>query len=182
MSNQRKFIKKAFELIKNSFEEFTNENIYLIIRNHKKIKSNEKDIIRLEYIDKGDHINYFIYMIDDCSQFLDKQSKFYKSLSLESEDILEPLNIITKNDILIKEKAIIIMFLLHEFGHISHVKKFMNFSIFNNLRSINDQALYLFMNTSKDENINIGKQFLFGEHYAEMFKFKHFYKIWKQLQ
>ncbi len=182
MSNQRKFIKKAFELIKNSFEEFTNENISLIIRNHEKIKFNEKGIIKLEHIDKCDHVNYFIYMIDDCYRFLDKRPELYQSLRVESKKFLESLNIITENDTLILEKAIIINFLLHEFGHISHIKQFVNYSIFNNLRNINNQSIYLFMNSREDKNVNIKKHLLFGEHYAEMFKFKHFYKIWKQLQ
>jgi len=183
MSNQRKFIKKVFELIKNSFEEFTNENISLIIRNHEKIDPNEKNIIKLEYIDKRDHINYFIYMVDDCYQFLNKRPKFYQELCNEDKEFLESLNIIAQDDI-IPEDCIIIDFLLHEFGHISHMKNVLSISTFReflNLKNINDQSIDLFNNSRENKNVNIGQDFLFGEHYAEMFKFKHFYKIWKKL-
>ncbi len=185
MSNQRKFIKKAFELIKNNFEEFNTEDISLIIRDDTKIRDHE-DVIRVEYIiDKPDHINYIIYMVDDCYGFLNNRPKFRQSLSTENRDFLESLNIITQDDILIPEDIIIIAFLLHEFGHISHTKKFLNISTIsdlNNLRNIHDRALALLLNLKGCNDVYMRQSSLFSEHYAEMFKFKHFYKIWKQLQ
>ncbi len=185
MSNQRKFIKKVFELIKNSFEEFTNENISLIIRNHTKIKPHEGDVIKLEYISQRDHVNYFIYMVDDCYRFLDNRPKFHQSLCFENREFLESLGIMAQNDIFIPEDAIVIDFLLHEFGHISHMKRFLNISTLHeviNLRNINDQSIALFLNSKECKDVYMRQYFLFGEDYAEMFKFQHFYKIWKLLQ
>ncbi len=182
MSNQRKFIKKAFEYIKNHFEEFRNENISLIIRNHTKVKYTEK-VIKLEYIDKSDdQVNYIIYMVDDCYQLLKDRPNFYESIYLEDKDFLESLNIITEDDISIPEEIIIIDFLLHEFGHISHIKKILDIStprVYRNIAHINNQSIALLLNS---KGMKYLEGFSFGENYAEMFKFKHLYKIWKELQ
>jgi len=183
MSDKRKFIKKTFELIKNNFEEFNNEDISLIIANHNKIKRYD-NVIRVEYIDKCDHIGYIIYMVDDCYNFLDNIPGFNQSLCTENRVFLESLGIMTQHDTSVPEDAIIIAFLLHEFGHISYTKKFLNISTIqeiSNLRNIHDQSIKLLLNSKECNDVYMRQCFLFGEHYAEMFKFQHFYKIWKQL-
>lgn len=171
-----KFIIKIFDTIIDNFDQFKNLDIKLCLQ----IISRDIPVFNVEYrISNKDKINNIsINVINDIETFKIKFPNRYKELYDTNSEFLDSI------DIEQTEEIMIICAILHEFGHIDQIIKFIN-----NTRPI--KFKYFEENVLSCLKLIFGQKFYSDivyhnfrpdELYAEMFKFKYFNKIYKLLK
>jgi len=179
MSDQSKFITKIFNLIKNSFDEFRDTDIVLEIKAYNEIPK-EKSVFHVDWIGYHDHIDFTMTVVKNFEVFKKKDPKWYKYLLDINSEFLESLNIE------VVEQPLILINILHEFGHIHQLLYFLkkyHIAQYSNFESVNWAAVRLILGKPSRKN-NIYENSIFFQHmmfdelYANMFKFKHFLKFW----
>ncbi len=186
MSDQSQFIKEAFYLIKNSFDVFNKDkdlNISLKICSVDDFTKEDYDIAFMYYKfdEKSGMEQIEISIINDINT-LEQES--FNDLIQTNKTFLE------SNKIPIREQALLLGLLLHEFGHIYHHKhwckmrfswddyvdfKNLNFSYATTVIRHNSHII-----DETDEN-QFFRKYIFTEVFAEQFKFEHFMRFWKLL-
>lgn len=188
MSNQTTFIKKAFEIIKNEFPEIDTKELVLDIYD----VDNMKEDVTPAYIEHNMHYDQTgkqclydskICIINDFEYYKNKIPSKYELDIDTAKEIMDSFKIQES------EKLIIICCLLHEFGHYAHLKESLKYndeySTYFSLQTINEEFTRVAFNVSRyDYNVgdHIYYTFMFNEIYAEMFKFKYFYRIWNKIK
>lgn len=179
MSDQSEFITEIFNLIKNSFDEFKDANITLDIRDYKNIPR-DKSVFHINWIGYHDHIDFVMTVVKDFEVFKKKDPKWYKYILDMNSEFLESLNIE------LSEQSLILINILHEFGHIHQLLYFLkkyHIRQYSNFESINWAATHLILGKPSRKN-NMYKNSIFFQHmmfdelYANMFKFKYFLRFW----
>jgi len=192
MSDQSQFIKEAFYLIKNSFEEFRNIDISLETLKYDQIpeehgsslgfvnweivceKTTSKNQIR-----ELPKTKFKITCVNDIENYSEEEPTDYYNMVENIKLFFET------NGIVINEHSILLETLLHEFGHIYHMLHWTNFSDIEDyidLEDINDSyILTIKRHNAINNNIRFNRLYRFGELGADQFKFEHFMMFWKLL-
>jgi hypothetical protein len=177
MSNKKEFIKNIFQLIKDNFIEFKDIKVKLDIMGFEEMEENE-GVASTIYSSKTN--DFTIKIMNDFYIFKREEPRDYQAIVDTNKEFFESINI------KITEKSIIVATLLHEFGHLYHMIKFIKYSNIRNyigMININREFQITAFNIDegiKDESLKIDLyyEFMFNEIYAEMFKFKYFMKFW----
>ena len=193
MSDQSQFIKEAFYLIKNSFEEFRNVDISLETLKYDQIPEEHGsspgfmhwEKIWKEYTSKNQikelpEIKFKITCVNNIEDYSEEEPTDYFNL-IESNKLF-----FETNSIAINEYSVLLDILLHEFGHIYHMLYWTNFSDIDDyidLEDINDSYICTIKRHKAiiNNNIRFNHLYRFSELGAEQFKFEHFMRFWKLL-
>jgi hypothetical protein len=173
---------KVFDLIKDEFAEFKESSINLNMISYEDLEEDESPAsISFESSICSDKIeNLTISIIKDVEVYKNKEFYDYNKTIKSDAEFFQMMNII------LSEHSIITAWLLHEFGHLYQIIRFIelsNINYYTNMRQINESLIattFRFGDKIKDyfKMTDIFIEFSFNEIYAEMFKFKYFAKIW----
>jgi len=179
MSDQSSFIKEAFYLIKNSFEEFKNINIDLKIVDFNDFPKKFKLAAIFHSFEPEEMFE--IVSLNNLEVFRDEEPSLYLDLVKENKMFLE------SNGIPINEYSLMLGVILHEFGHAFHEIYWQSFADWEDYVDLSDINMsytltvkrYMRNNTVDYNTFN--RRYLFAEIFAEKFKFEHFLRFWKLL-
>jgi len=183
---EMEFTTRTFNLIKNTFREFYDVPVKLIITDSLQILK-EGGIARLNTKIKDlNPVEHTIFICDDL--FVIEKESYENDYAFLLDTNVEFLNSL---NIEISHKALIVSMLLHEFGHLSQIIKFMkssNIKDLSSLERINTEFIYVIRRMNKEKaksnkyEDSLYYTLMFTDLYAEMFKFKYFYKIWNLIR
>lgn len=157
---------------------FKDANINLNICKYKETARGSCPIrIKWEVCRKKKDFSCTIYTITDPEKVRKIEPKAYNSVIERSSDFLNSL------DIEITDEVFILETMLHEFGHAHQILKFMEITkpikFIHYSDNINSCVNLVF--GSKIYSNDVYSNFRPEEVYAEMFKFKYFYKFYKMI-